>query len=262
MITGTLENLSLCLLGSTLLATGADFVEIITKTQSTGWPHRDPLSRELGYMRETGTNGWKITCIVGTNLWFVGFDVRDTANEAWWFDGTQVVHRLTVRHSGDRLIQSTNWYPSVDGNPGQPVRVMDLLVSPMPRTVWLAYCSAGFLKREGRKLLPPSDMWKQYLEAPAGFADEVTCYEDLLGLPMNVDLYTPTGQPIVQYRVAGFARTNVLALPWTFPLEFHLAQFRPAQTNGWELDFIVKGTLTSIRQVEAPVELRTPRNAQ
>jgi hypothetical protein len=57
-------------------------------------------------------------------------------------------------------------------------------------------------------------------------------------------------QPVLQYSVT--ASTNVLG--WEFPLEFYLAQYRPARlpdsrrfgTKGWELQLTAKGKVTAI----------------
>lgn len=255
-----LKALLICISSTFPLVTlGADFVEIKARLEGTTWPYRDGRSRELEYMRPASGPGPEITCVVGTNRWLMKFQQRDSAMQAWWFDGTNIISSVTSGKADDRAAQNQRTYASVDGNPSMPVRVIDLLGSSGARACWLAYCSADFLKHEGRKIYPPSDIWKETVSAPDGFKDETTTYEDLLGLPMSVDLYTPKGQSIMQYRTVGFATTNVLALPWTFPREFHLAQYRPAWTNGWELQFTIKGTLTSIRQVEAPVELRAAK---
>ena len=85
------------------------------------------------------------------------------------------------------------------------------------------------------------------MSAPEGFSDRTLLFADDffpdgLGLPKTVDLYNAKNQPVVQYRVT--ASTNVLG--WEFPVEFYLAQYGPAETNGWELHFTAKGKLISI----------------
>jgi hypothetical protein len=106
----------------------------------------------------------------------------------------------------------------------------------------LAFCSGPFLKTQGRQLYPPSDLWKQVIHAPSGFMDTTIAFEDDLGLPQSVDLSTTNNIPVMQYRVA--KTTNVLG--WEFPLEFYLAQYRPARTHGWELNLSARGKLSSV----------------
>ena len=105
-----------------------------------------------------------------------------------------------------------------------------------------------------REVFPLSDLWKELISANS-FSDVTTKFNDTLGLPKLLELYTtnsPFSQPVIQYRVTN--STNFLG--WRFPLEFKVAQYRPAPqpgspfrfagTNGWELDFIARGTVTSI----------------
>ena len=82
------------------------------------------------------------------------------------------------------------------------------------------------------------------------FSDRTTVFQDAFGLPKSVVLYTTNGQPVLQYSVT--ASTNVLG--WEFPLEFYLAQYRPAYLpdsrrfggSGWELQLTAKGRVTAI----------------
>jgi len=139
----------------------------------------------------------------------------------------------------------TKIFESLDGNPGRPVRNMDLLSGPCTRICWLAFCSGGCLKREGCRIFPPSDIWKETVAAftnPSGFADQTAVFEDRLGLPRTVDLYTTNQQVVLQYRT--LLTTNVLG--WDFPLDFCLAQYRPVGRKGWELDLTANGKITAI----------------
>ena len=88
---------------------------------------------------------------------------------------------------------------SDDGNPGKPVREMGLL-NRQGRIAWLAFCSGPFLRRDRRQIFPPSDLWKELIEAPpSGFPDRTTVFADSLGLPRELDLHIREGQPILQY---------------------------------------------------------------
>lgn len=110
--------------------------------------------------------------------------------------------------------------------------------------------SGQALKRKGRQLFPPSDLWKQVVEAPSGFLQETKTFGDALGLPKSVTLLTQNGQPVFQYRV--LASTNVLG--WQMPLEFWMVQYRPHYvgelqtfaTNAWELDFCARGKINTV----------------
>jgi hypothetical protein len=124
---------------------------------------------------------------------------------------------------------------------------------------WLALCSGPALKRTGRQLFPPSDLWKELLPAPAGFTDKTVLFEDGLGLPRSIELFTPKDQLIFQYQV----RQTTSVLGWNFPLEFYGVQYRPSQTNGWEVQLTVKGRVTAIGVgAEATVRSLFERAAQ
>ena len=152
--------------------------------------------------------------------------------------------------------QYTRVYESTNGNPGKPIRQADLMTRDA-RICWLAFCSGPVLKQAERSIYPPSDLWKQLISAPSGFSDKSIAFDDVLGLPKTLDLFTGQNQPVLQYRAAG--STNVLG--WEFPLEFYLAQYRPVYLrdehgiaeNGWELQFTAKGKITSIAAGVEPV---------
>lgn len=110
------------------------------------------------------------------------------------------------------------------------------------RICWLAFCSGSALQREGRQLNPPSDLWKQLVFAPNGFSDKTTVFNDGLGLPRSLELFTPDQKRIFQYQVR--QTTNIAG--WEAPLEFYGVQYRPATTNGWELQMTFKGKVTAI----------------
>jgi len=133
---------------------------------------------------------------------------------------------------------------------------MDLL-SLNGRIAWLAFCSGTYLKREGRRLYPPDDIWKERggERSPtnfSGFSDRTVVFNDGFGLPKSVHLQAARrGFPVLQYGVS--SSTNVCG--WEFPQEFYLAQYRPAYSwdsnrfdpDGWEVDFMAKGAIVDIR---------------
>lgn len=205
-------------------------------------------------------------CVIGINTWMMEGNFRQNSKVTRWFTGTNIIEQSVItgelsetdaqRRSrrGNLAIafplvgqQSTRIYQTDDGNPGRLARVMDLM-DLRGRILWLALCSGSALKREGRQVFPPSDLWKELLSAPVGFKDETTIFEDDFGLPRSVELLTPNDQLIFQYQVR--QSTNVLG--WNFPLEFYGVQYRPARTNGWELQLTFKGRVTAIGVGDEP----------
>jgi hypothetical protein len=216
-------------------------------------------------------------CLVGTNGWAIEGQFTRNSSNTWWFSGTNLVERTII----DKLIPEpdrsrpstpgflavgvppvgqrfTHIYESADGNPGRRVRVSDLM-TPDARACWVPFCSAPTLNNPGHQLYPPYDLWKELINAPTGFVERTSRFDDALGLPKSVDLNLPNGQPVLQYRVTG--TTNVLG--WELPLEFYLAQYRPAYipgahrltTNGWELGWTVHGSVTEIEVTTNKLEL-------
>ncbi len=225
---------------------------------------------EVSEWRPRGVTTWStvVHCVVGTNCWQMEGDFSQNARVTYWFTGTNILeHNVVTKRLPDEVLerlnrpgfvaaaspevgsQSTRVFASIDGNPGQPVRQPDRLTL-VGRIAWLAFCSGSCLKREGRTIFPPSDLWKE-LVPTKGFSDKTVTFGDSLGVPKTLDLYSSKGQPIVQYRVT--SSTNILN--WEFPLEFKIAQYCPAPlpenawvttgTNGWQLEFTARGRVTS-----------------
>ena len=248
-------------LGLPLQGGAAQFVELKADIESVAWFRGTENRPPTVHPKTLPTR-----CVVGTNSWLIEIEF-DTQRNTWWFTGTNLIEWSVVTHEtpeetkalfrkaaqqGTSMLGLAPNFPpvgarfnrtseSADGNPGRLPRISDLLHMPA-RIAWLAFCSGPALKRDGRRIFPPGDLWKEYITAPSGFADKTDVFEDNLGLPKTVDLYTTTRQPVLQYRVA--TSTNVLG--WDFPLEFYLAQYRPVDTNGWQLDLTAKGKVTVI----------------
>ena len=207
----------------------------------------------------------QIRCVVGTDTWLIEGEFVRNGRDTWWFTGTNVIRSCVIGGDGsgsaipasppavsgigppyEGRIEAV--YESADGNPGRPARQADLLTMPVARLCWLAFCSGTCLKRPGRQLFPPSDLWKELIDAKDGFTVKTKPFEDNLGLPRRVDLSTTNGQPVFQYHVT--ASTNLLERD--FPLEFRAAQYRPLyarprwSTDGWELQFTARGRVLRI----------------
>jgi hypothetical protein len=124
------------------------------------------------------------------------------------------------------------------------VRVSDLLHC-QEKICWLGFCSGPALKRDGRRIPLPSDMWKEYFPDFSGTYDKTKVFEDGLGLPKHIEVFTEKGQLVFQYQV--HQSTNVLG--WNIPLEFYLVQYNPApwpRTNSWAVHLTAKGKVTVI----------------
>jgi len=263
LIRGGFGALTTILIVLCLETATAQYVEVNASIETISW-HGNGVS----------TTPWDVRCVVGANTWQMDGSFLRSATSTAWFTGTHIILNqelsrpvgtdqslLDVREGVDRFLQVatpsgqrwTKYSESVDGNPGRALRTMDLLTL-QGRIAWLAFCSGPCLKREGRRLYPPSDLWKEIVSAPEGFADRTVAFDDSLGLPRSVRLETTDNLPILQYGVV--SSTNLFG--WEFPLEFYIAQYRPATSadflqTGWEIDFIAKGTVTAVGPGSKPV---------
>jgi hypothetical protein len=239
----------------------AQYIHVTAEIEVTDWNPGSATSR----LRT-------VHCVVGTNTWQMDGDFISDEQTTYWFTGTNILeHNVITRKSPESISEApigtemNRTTESLDGNPGTLSacgpdgrhREMgpDCLCRE-GRVAWLAFCSGPCLKRQGRRIFPPSDHWKELISAPSGFADNTKVFEDDLGLPRSVDLYTDKGEPVLQYRV--MSSTNLE--DWHFPLQFYLAQYRPAYlpnsgrfgTNSWELQLTARGKVTSIVLGSAP----------
>ena len=236
---------------TTLTTAVAQYVEVTADVEVIDWS------------RGASRHPWTVRCLVGTNSWQIDDDFMVDGHNTYWFTGTNIIEHSVVtkdlsrEHLGAAIGTEVNRVTeSVDGNPGTlsacgpgrhegPDRLG--LVS---RIAWLAFCSGPCVKRDGRHIFPPEDLWKELICAPTGFSDRTVVFDDALGLPRTVNLYTTNGQPVLQYRVS--SSTNVL--DWEFPQEFYLAEYLPAympgsnlfSTNAWELHLLAVGRVTAI----------------
>jgi len=241
--------------------TNAQFISVTADIEFTDW---DAASARPHHCT--------VQCVVGTNSWQMGGDFSVNSQTTYWFTGTNLIeHSVVTRLLQDERLERSGILAapigaevnhvskSIDGNPGtlsacgpdgRKRNVGPDHLDPSGRVAWLAFCSGPCLKRDGRQIFPPSDLWKELVCAPSGFSDHTKVFEDGLGLPQSVNLYTPKSEPVLQYRV--LSSTNVAG--WHVPLEFYLAQYRPAYlpnsnrfgTNGWELQLTARGKVTSI----------------
>lgn len=235
--------LPLCLL-MPLLSNAEHYIDLTVELQCDQWNwmlFNDHLSNPKSDRSIFSTNAI-FHCVIGTNKWLVECGNADVKN-SYWFNGANIFEQA-VRFYGGVPAEPTAWASkSIDGNPGRPIRVADrMALNTYGRICWLAVCSGPCLKREGRKIYPPDDMWKESFLARSDWTDKTTVFADSLGVPKNLTLLTTNNQPILQYQV--HQSTNVLS--WNIPLEFYLVQYIQTGTNDWGLDWTAKGKVTDI----------------
>jgi hypothetical protein len=238
----------------------AQFVDLQTEVEVTDW-----------YPKGIKTWTTAIHCVVGTNSWEMDGAFLQNATVTYRFTGTNLTEESVITKALPKELmkrlnrpgmpfgtapavgsRNSRQVESVDGNPGRTVRQSDQMTM-VARIAWLAFCSGPCLKGEGRLIYPPNDLWKEMVSATS-FKDRTAVFDDELGLPRSMDLSTSNNQQVMQYRVA--SSTNYVG--WEFPQEFYLAQYRKAAvpekqwmiagTNGWELDFVAKGTVKAIAE--------------
>ncbi len=235
---------------------GGRFVELVAEVDLHDWDYwlfKDRINNDPGRSHLTlpsiFTTNSMMRCVVGTNKWMMEFN-SENATTTYWFTGTNIIEHTVITKDipgrpplGERF---TETYPSIDGNPGRPVRVRDLMG---PGSVcWMSFCSGAFLKRAGRRIFPPDSFWKESILADSGWSDKVITFKDGLGLPKSLDLIATNNQPVFQYQV--HKSTNVLG--WNFPLEFYCVQYFPTGTNHLRLALTAKGRVISIKEATQP----------
>jgi hypothetical protein len=248
-----------------LLCSAAQFVDLTVQMEINDWDYwlfedrRSPAGT-TGGRGSIFTKAATVHCVIGANTWLMEGNFYRNSTARRWFTGTNIIEQSVITQElpeGEmkRLAQVSKLamssppvgqktrriYDTGDGNPGRPVRVSDLM-DLRGRICWLALCSGSVLQRQGRQLFPPSDLWKELLSAPGGFSDKTTVFDDGLGLPRSIELFAPEQRCIFQYQVR--QTTNIVG--WEIPLEFYGVQYRPARTNGWELQMTFKGKVSAI----------------
>ena len=242
-----------------MFCNAAQFVDLTVQLEINQWSYwllQDQRSRNG---RESIFKTDTVHCVIGTNTWLMEGDFVRNAFTKIRFTGTSIIEDTVITNEPSEADKQkfeqagfpltsppvgrkmTQTYYTADGNPGRPIRERDLMTL-RANICWLALCSGPALQREGRQLFPPSDQWKNLVSAPAGFTDKTTVFEDGLGLPRSIELFTPEQRRIFQYQVRQTTNFN----GWEIPLEFYGVQYRPAETNSWELHLTFKGKVTAI----------------
>ena len=203
-----------------------------------------------------------VTCIVGTNHWFMVGDFLRNGRVEYWLVGTNIAERTTITSSMylkrakdflaekllDRDRPRTRILASYPPKGRTRIRVQSSAepfgVS-QERLIWLALCSGSHLGKPDREIPILLGFFRQ----ADGYSDETVLLDGSPGLPKSVQIYAMDGQLAGSYEV--LSTTNVLGL--TLPLEFHYVQYGYAHARGFRAGTsksIVIGKVTSIRIVE------------
>lgn len=259
-------------LSSPFATRAAQFIQLTTEIQFSDWDYqffydRNPQGYQEASRPSIFTESKTRRCVLGADTWLIE-SVFPSFVERVWFTGTNIIAYTEITQPTPAAVirklsevsklaitappaghKFTRIHESVDGNPGRPGGVADLMgFNVLARISWLAFCSAPTLKHEGRRIFPPSDLWKESSIYYSGWSDSTEVFQDSLGLPRRVDLVSTNGQPIFQYQVR--QSTNILG--WHVPIEFYGVQYLPTLTNGWKLHFTFKGRVTSIGPANEP----------
>jgi hypothetical protein len=249
-----------------LLCGAAQFVELTAEVEINDWDYWFFCDRIGKYPGQEGVPSifsqiQTRRCVVGKDTWMIESELP-RVKVSWWFTGTNIIeYTVVTKETPEAVLKKVNEagriavtalpkgyryaraYESVDGNPGRPVRVADLMVSDTAAGVsWLAFCSGPALKRAGRQIFPPSGFWKESSIPEWGWRDVTEVFQDGLGSPKSINLVSTNNQSIFRYQVR--QTTNVVG--WNFPLEFYGVQYQPTGTNNWKLHLTLRGRVTGI----------------
>jgi hypothetical protein len=231
----------------------AEFVQISADIEILQW------GPGLGGTKGPNSQSFQVNAVVGRNKWFIEHRAFGTTNQ-YSFDGTKLVERtwLDSRLSASDPVGPTTpgrWWTrtsdSPDGNPSETTGISDHL-DLVSRIAWLAFCSGPTLNNPQHKLYPPWEFWKEGLD-PSNFVEKVDRFEDDLGVPRTVLIFSGEDQPALDYRVP--ATTNVAG--WLFPQSFYLLEYNPILIKGWTLILLAHGTVSSIAPAADPLPMDT-----
>jgi hypothetical protein len=235
----------------------APFVELTAEIETTDWDYLlwsdSPREQFKGpKVKSIFPSIRTVRCVVGTNTWMI-----QSQYTTRWFTGTEIIDETVVTNATDMnsehiyvgrgVHRHSRVFPSTDGNPGRPVRVVDVIAFDLPaKAGWMAFCSGFTLKQKTRTVYPISDLWKEYL---LHWSDQTSVFHDELGLPESIDLVTTNNLPLFNYRV--HESTNIMG--WNFPLEFYAVQYISHGTNACQVEMTIKGRVKTIGPGTEPI---------
>jgi hypothetical protein len=211
-----------------------------------------------------------VDCVVGTNEWWIDSHFNNTANETYFFDGTNVYEAI-------QLIRPIS--PELLSKPGMPATVpfeqakSNVMVTIVPspgghplgnlgvNIPWLAFCSGHYLKLKGRVVPVPTVVAVKETADAFGYTDNTLTFDDDLGLPKQIELLTSKArlkssldderlvrvEPVQRVRMTGGPKrpdgllrfryqtdesTNFNG--WNFPITFSYTDFRPDSQGSWK----------------------------
>jgi RNA polymerase sigma factor (sigma-70 family) len=213
------------------------YVEVSTEIESYSYKN-GIIDRDLAFHRTIHA-----ACITSTNRdWRIDADLSDSEVKCF-FDGTNVysslngINRITTPiGAGPMRIKpfdnmqphppTVSIHPVSNGRPwgGEPVNIP-----------WLAFCSGNYLKQPGR-VVPLPVFYILHAAGANGCSDRTETFDDELGLPKTVDLFTSSA--LYRSSVLEWNRINLLHLPTNSSLPDGLLKFHyavTASTNylGW-----------------------------
>lgn len=239
---------------------------------------------------QPGPKGWSnqwhtiyFICNVGTNAWQIEGNFAQNGREKWYFDGTNMCDniQITVGPSGSHT--NKNRYPPLElvksnltinirSTPGGHP-----LGNPAVNIAWLALCSGPYLKRSGRVIpLPVAFPMIGHAPDAFGYSDKTETFDDSLGLPRLVQLFTseslyersvrefekglgietgqskksglPDGVLKFQYKVS--QSTNFFE--WNIPLVFDFSESIPEEYGGLLRSYHGIGRVTGVSRSLEP----------
>jgi hypothetical protein len=158
-------------------------------------------------------------CVVGADGWSITGDFLKNSVVDYWASGTNIIERILFTSYEKDPPPVGPATLSVPGN-------ISITVHPTPHgepafhategTVWLAFCSASYLKQSNRQLpvmIGPSS-------EGFGYSDKTILFDSAPGLPKSVELYGTNGVLACKYEV--LEETNVFGR--TLPLRYRVFQ--------------------------------------
>ena len=254
------------------------FAEISGVIEFVDFPANDQFRREFTY---------SFVCISGTSEWRVDHNYIRNVETSYYYDGTNIYERTSVTNSPTR--EQISKFRSKTGLAVVPfeiartnvtIRVTESLdgipIGDLGVNIpWLAFCSGSYLKRQSRQIpLPIAEL--PYEPYAFAYSDKTEIFDDDLGLPRTVELFTaqslidasvmresfrglhdvarwkrargtiPDGLLKFRYGVSEF--TNLLGR--NFPIRFHFEENAGSSTN-WYPRAIGTCSVTSIRPCSA-----------
>ncbi len=183
-------------------------------------------------------------CIAGAEKWSLDWHLpRDGRSVYVFFTGTNLITHSVVGDIGQPLNRISQTNSSPDGGPAN---------YGMENGAWLAFCSATYFKHKPRSI--PMPFRSAALWAGPTYSNRVVAFNDTLGLPRSLDLYSERGEQVCHYEV--LESTNING--WSFPLRFRLTQSRgPGGGGGGRLSYsgaqlLLTGQVTSIKKGSEP----------